>query len=336
MKPGPWFRWLIGFALSSLFFPLLFFIHIPPAMGQTETIVRCRLERTEILVGEQTTLYIEVLNVSNLYGYQLDLYFDHDVVQLSGVQQEDVEGMVLGDFLSPDFVVNNEIDNAFGVVYLALTQIAPKPARSGSGELARATVKATDSGTSEFSLERVILADVEGNAIDRRIQECVLNILEPGQPTSTPTTTTTPPTATPTPTETHTPTSTTPVIGTPPTPTQTLTPTISPTPSITPSPTFTPIIPTTTPTQTPVPFLTALASVIPTIVAAYTSTPSPTAQPSPSLAFTSTALPPTPTIDPAQRQAQVFQTGLWVALAAVLLAGLFLLFSLVWQLRRPR
>jgi hypothetical protein len=336
MKTSPQIRRFAYHSLFTLMLVLLSLAHPPAATAQEETLVRCRLERTQILVGEQTTLFIEVQNVTNLYGYQLDLYFDSDVVQLSGAKQDDLEGMILGTFVSPDFVVNNEIDNAFGVVFLALTQISPSPARSGSGELARATVRGIDSGVSEFSFESLILADDQGNEIGRRIQGCNLTVLEPGQPTTTPTATTTPPTSTPTPTDTPTPTSTTPPIGTPPPPTRTLSPTITLTPTITPSPTFTPQTPTLTPTQTPVPFLTALASVLPTIVAGYTPTPSPTNLPSPSPAFTPTSLPPTPTVEPSQRQAAALQTGLWVALGAVLFAALILLFSLAWQLRRGR
>ena len=336
MKTSPRIRQFAYHHLVILLLVLLSLGRSSAASAQEETLVRCRLERAQILIGEQTTLIIEVQNVTDLYGYQLDLYFDPDVVQLSGTRQDDLEGMILGTFLSPDFVVSNEIDNAFGVVYLALTQINPTPPRNGSGELARATVQGIDSGVSEFSFESVILANTQGNEIGRRLQDCTLTVLEAGQSTATPTATTTPPTSTPTPTDTPTPTSTTPVIGTPPTPTRTLSPTITVTPTITPSPTFTPQTPTLTATQTPIPFLTALASVIPTIVAGYTPTPSPTTLPSSPPAFTATALPPTPTADPSQRQAAALQTGLWVALGAVLFAALILLFSLAWQLRRGR
>ena len=43
----------------------------------------------------------------------------------------------LGDLLSPDFVVKNEIDNDAGTVWYAVTQLNPSPAVSGSGPIAR-------------------------------------------------------------------------------------------------------------------------------------------------------------------------------------------------------
>jgi hypothetical protein len=160
----------------------LAFVRYMPVVLRQSTILQtslvCRLEQTAIQVGEQTTLFIEVLNVTDLYGYQLDLYFDPDVVQLSGVVQDGIEGMILGDFLSPDFVVNNEIDNEFGVVFIALTQINPSPARSGSGELARAVVSGIQPGVSEFSFESAILANSSGNEIARRLQNCLLSVEE--------------------------------------------------------------------------------------------------------------------------------------------------------------
>ena len=155
--------------------------YMPIVLRQTgiaPTSLLCRLEPTAIQVGEQTTLFIEVLDVTDLYGYQLDLYFDAEVVQLSGFVKDGVEGMILGDFLSPDFVVSNEIDNAFGVVYLALTQVNPTPPRSGSGELARATVLGISAGISEFSFESAILADSNGNSLERRLQNCTLSVVE--------------------------------------------------------------------------------------------------------------------------------------------------------------
>ena len=178
MKTSPQIRRFAYHSLFTLMLVLLSLAHPPAATAQEETLVRCRLERTQILVGEQTTLFIEVQNVTNLYGYQLDLYFDPDVVQLSGVVQDGIEGMILGDFLSPDFVVNNEIDNEFGVVFIALTQINPSPARSGSGELARAVVSGIQPGVSEFSFESAILANSSGNEIARRLQNCLLSVEE--------------------------------------------------------------------------------------------------------------------------------------------------------------
>lgn len=152
--------------------------YIPVVMGGTTTLVRCRLDGEQIHLGEETILYLEVLDVANLYGYQLNLYFDNDVVQLNGVLQDGIEGMVLGNFLSPDFVFSNEIDNVSGVVFLALTQVNPNPPRSGSGELARAIVRGVHSDVVEFSFESVNLEDPEENEIESSHRNCVLTVLE--------------------------------------------------------------------------------------------------------------------------------------------------------------
>ncbi len=66
--------------------------YVPIVLSEaTETVVRCRLESDEIPIGGETTLYLEVHHVTDLYGYQLILYFDPEVVQLSGSKQDDVE-----------------------------------------------------------------------------------------------------------------------------------------------------------------------------------------------------------------------------------------------------
>ncbi len=189
----------IGLVLA-LVIPPMIFCTAPAAHSQQETTVRCRLETTELAVGNETTLTIDIQDVSNLYAYQLELSYDPALLQV----QDSDEGrsgvnVAMGDFLTPDFVLLNEADNEGGEIALAMNQMSPNPPQSGSGELAQATVRGMDIGSVNFAFEDVILSDADGSTISHQLQNCTLDVVEapgpgpgPGEPTPT-----VPPTATP-------------------------------------------------------------------------------------------------------------------------------------------
>ncbi len=193
------------------------------SFAQDPTTVRCRVENTTLDVGQTTTLFIEVLNVSQLYGYELRLKYNASRVQFQDADaaKPDVN-LAIGTFLKPDFVFSNVADNSKGEVLLVVTQLSPSVAVDGSGELARATLEATRPGIIQFSFADVILSDPTGKAITTRLTGCTLEITGVEETatstttatpmaTATPTVTTTP--ATETPTATPTPTTTVPGTG---------------------------------------------------------------------------------------------------------------------------
>lgn len=194
--------------------------------AQQPTTLRCRLENTTINTDEETIFVLDVLDVSNLYGYELNLTFGAAHVHIEDADPDKAGiNLAIGDFILPDFVVVNTADNSTGKIRLALTQLSPSTAVSGSGELARATIKGVSAGITNFTFTDAVLSDPEGKAIPVQLQNCSLQVTEGGTatPTITPTATSTS-TGASTPTPSITPTATATVTGTPPTPTPTMTP----------------------------------------------------------------------------------------------------------------
>ncbi|TEU10433.1 MAG: hypothetical protein E3J21_26430 [Anaerolineales bacterium] len=126
--------------------------------------------RLEPLPGQEgadaVTVAIHIENATRLYGAEVHLAFDPTRLEVQDADP-DTEGVQIqvGDFPSPDFVVQNQADNARGTIDYAATQLAPREAVDGSGVLATVTVKGKDKGTSSLTFVGAKLADPDGQEI---------------------------------------------------------------------------------------------------------------------------------------------------------------------------
>jgi len=182
-----------------------------PALAQSGTVVKVIPAAANINAGETVDVMINVENVANLFGVELLVTFDPNLLEVvdanpskAGVQ------VAAGDLLSPDFEAANEVTG--GQIDYALTQIAPHAPVSGNGTLIRITFKGKANGASAITLGTVLLADQNGSNITSTSQNGTLTVGGTGpdptatpMPTSTPGPTTEPTTPTPTPYPTVTP-----------------------------------------------------------------------------------------------------------------------------------
>ena len=176
--------------------------------AQQDVVVRCRFETSSIEIGTETVIYLEVLDVVDFDAYRLGMSFDADLVQVYGSAGTPLdESMTLGNFLSPDLVFYNTIDNDSGMISIGVTQFPPSPPQNGSGVLALGYVLGLDDGTADFLFDQVELLNSAGVPIPHLTDNCSLAVGSAGQATETPTATLNPlasPTATPTSTATAT------------------------------------------------------------------------------------------------------------------------------------
>ena len=184
------------------------------------TLVRCEPLVNEGRVGETLAIDIYIEDVTDLYAADVRPTFDPAIAQAedaddypdNGVQMEP-----LGSFLSPDFIIKNEVDNSAGTTWYATTQLNPAPAVSGSGSIVRLYLKGVTAGTFSILFDYVKIVRRDGSEIPSTWEACTVTFSEK-QNTATPT-----PTDVVTPTLTATPTSTA-------IPTATVTPTATETP----------------------------------------------------------------------------------------------------------
>ena len=187
------------------------------------------VEPSRVTVGRNgvvdTGLWIQ--NVLHLYGIELHLAFDPQIVQVMDADPErpGVQiGIGAGLREQPHFVATNQVDNAAGTIDFVAALLSPAPALNGNAELAVVTWRGTNAGESAVQYTGAVLADPDGRPIAVTTQDGRVQVLEA---TATPT-----PPVTETPTSVPSPTSTPrPPTATPRPPTPTATPTVVPTPT---------------------------------------------------------------------------------------------------------
>jgi len=145
--------------------------------GQPQATLKLVPSTTKIDHGQTVAVVLRVEGVHNLYGAQADLHFDPSqlTVQDADPAAEGIQS-ALGSFLSPDFVVFNEVDNKAGTLRLAFTQMAPHPPVEGNGDLATVTFEGIGSGEATLTWENVILADVNGQKINAHLEQATIQV----------------------------------------------------------------------------------------------------------------------------------------------------------------
>lgn len=130
-----------------------------------------------VAVGEQVAVIVEIQDVTNLYGYQLVLHFDPDLLSVvdedlfsDGIQVE------LGTFLTPGIVLINNVDLTAGTVQVVLTQMNPSEAVSGSGTLFTVRFIGLANGVSPLTIDDLTLSDRDGFEIPSLAEDSQLTI----------------------------------------------------------------------------------------------------------------------------------------------------------------
>lgn len=118
----------------------------------------------EVPAGQTAPLLVSVADVRDLYGVEIHLRFDPTVVQVTDADPNtDGVQIVLGDFLSADFVAQNRADNQAGAIDYAVTQLSPSEPKSGSGTLMTIRFQGVDAGrTSQLVVTDQILTTRDG------------------------------------------------------------------------------------------------------------------------------------------------------------------------------
>jgi Cohesin domain len=151
-----------------LFLLILMLSEINDAQAQgTPVIVQITPASAQVGVGQTIDLAVEVVNVQGMYGFDVDLGFDPDAVEvvdadpiLAGIQ------VSLGTFMDSGFVITNQVDVVAGNLRFAMTQLNPSIAKSGTGNLVVLRVIGKQANTiSEIKLKNVQIAKIDGSEI---------------------------------------------------------------------------------------------------------------------------------------------------------------------------
>lgn len=168
-------------------------------------IVRVSPASLEVEAGSATDVTVEVVDVDDLYAFDIQLTYDPSVVEiLDADENQDGVQVAQGLFLDPGLTVCNSADNTAGAVRFLMTQLNPSSPKSGSGALIVVRLQGKRAGvTSAITLERADLARNDGTSVETIRESGEVKVVEnTGQPTYTPVPVQVPGTALPPPTPT--------------------------------------------------------------------------------------------------------------------------------------
>jgi hypothetical protein len=144
-------------------------------------------EELALDVGEDASMEVMIRDVSNLFGFQMMIEFDPALlaVQDADTSSEEVQ-IELGDFVSPDWILKNEVDVENGVIQLAVCSRAPSRPAGGDGVLATVTWQGLAAGTSDIALSDVLLSTPRGESIPVQTEAAQVTVGRRGQAVATP------------------------------------------------------------------------------------------------------------------------------------------------------
>ena len=136
----------------------------PAPAAQADVLVA--FESATVDAGEMVVAVVSVDGVSDLYGVEVHLAYDGDLLDVVDAEAE-VEGTQIesGSLLDIGFIVLNQCNDAQGLIDYAASQMPPSEGVSGGGEIALITFKAVAPGAAELRVLSVVLARSEGSAI---------------------------------------------------------------------------------------------------------------------------------------------------------------------------
>lgn len=162
------------------------------AAAQSQTVLFVTPEHTDVPLGNQVEVAVEVYLGLNINAFDLTLIYDPDVLSLASWAHS--------DYLSN--LANVKVEDEPGRLRIAATQLA-QPAVSGDGELLILIFDTVSAGPSAIDWVEVILSDSQGNKTEPVLDGGSIEVIVAATYTPTPTPTQTPtpkPTITPQPT----------------------------------------------------------------------------------------------------------------------------------------
>lgn len=137
---------------------MLFLVQIRVVQATPETVVKVEPYASSYDVGETFSVNLTIVDVQNLYGIEVALYWNASMLRVVNVD------LRLGVESYPDgvlhelswariLVVENNVTQKEGEYRLAATSMSPAPSFYGSGNVVRIIFNATSSGYSKLDLE---------------------------------------------------------------------------------------------------------------------------------------------------------------------------------------
>jgi hypothetical protein len=162
---------------------LLMGLALPLAVYADGGILRLSASDTNVEVGEEVTVDVIVEGAPTIYGADVRLTFDPELLEAVDADEE-TDGIQLepGGFIDAEksFVLQHGADNEAGIVDYALALLNPAPAVEGDGTLVRITFLAKAEGQTTITIEDGLFGTQTGETIAPALDSIDITIVPEG------------------------------------------------------------------------------------------------------------------------------------------------------------
>ena len=208
--------------IATLFLLICICSFLLTSVVEAQSIARAGLLKgMEIRPDVEVEIPIDIENVTDLYGIEIELEFDPEFWEFRDAdpRREGIQPAI-GTFLDPGMTLFSIIDMEEGRIHLVMSQVNPSVGKSGKGNILVLYATALKTGTTSFEVKKVELSTRDGIGIEVEgvdgevtiaseaplVTATSIPVTDPTQIIIIPTNV--PPTATPVPTSTPRPTAT--------------------------------------------------------------------------------------------------------------------------------
>jgi len=139
----------------------------------------------EVAPGEVIQVPVMVRNVEDLYGLDIQIEFDPEVLQVADADPSSTGIQVaLGDFLDPGLLLFNTADNETGLIRFVMTQYNPSEPKSGEGVVLLINFIGLNEGSSSLGISKVQLVSSQATPISSIGVESVVDVKVGARPQS--------------------------------------------------------------------------------------------------------------------------------------------------------
>jgi hypothetical protein len=124
------------------------------------------------------TVNITITDVTNLYGWELKLYWNSAIIECTNAQIH-IPMAWSGNTAEAGIGIENAFNATHGRFFKALSALSPAPAFNGSMTIATLTFKAKAAGTTALDLQDTKLSDMQASAISHSAADSSVTVLPP-------------------------------------------------------------------------------------------------------------------------------------------------------------
>jgi len=170
---------------------LTFAMAFTPPVKADETVVSVEPSTVDIsAVGQTQTVDINITGVTNMYAYEIKVWYLSAIVNTTAAKVTRPVGHFLepiddpGNYFQAAWAVNNAFNATYGRIYASITLLSPETARNGNGILFRINFTGVAVGSSEIVLANypgsagpVKISDNTATAITHTVSNGTINVI---------------------------------------------------------------------------------------------------------------------------------------------------------------